>query len=199
MARRIGSHGPKTMEAIREAGLHLIYRHGYEAMSLRQLAAEVGLQVGSLYNHIRTKQDLLFDLVKAHMETLREHLDAAIDHPGDPATLLRDFITFHVTYHLQRRQEVFICFSELRSLEPANYQVIVEMRRAYELILVDILDRGVAEGVFDIADTSVAAYGILSMLTGVCTWFRADGRLSIEDVAAIYTTMVLKGVAAGPK
>lgn len=199
MARRIGSHGPKTMEAIREAGLHLIYRHGYEAMSLRQLAAEVGLQVGSLYNHIRTKQDLLFDLVKTHMETLREHLDAAIDHPGDAATLLRDFITFHVTYHLQRRQEVFICFSELRSLEPANYQVIVEMRRAYELILVDILDRGVAEGVFDIADTSVAAYGILSLLTGVCTWFRADGRLSIEDVAAIYTTMVLKGVAAGPK
>ncbi|HKU04506.1 MAG TPA: TetR/AcrR family transcriptional regulator, partial [Bradyrhizobium sp.] len=40
MARTVGSYGPKTMEAIRKAGLRLIFEHGYEAMSLRQLAAE---------------------------------------------------------------------------------------------------------------------------------------------------------------
>ena len=51
------------MEAIRKAGLRLIFEHGYAAMSLRQLAAEVGIQSGSLYNHISTKQELLFDLI----------------------------------------------------------------------------------------------------------------------------------------
>jgi AcrR family transcriptional regulator len=196
MARRIGSHGPTTMAAIREAGLQLIYTRGYEAMSLRQLAAEVGLQVGSLYNHIRTKQDLLFDLVKTHMETLAERLDQAIGHPGDPVARLRDFVAFHVTYHIERKREVFICFSELRSLEPANYAIIVDMRRAYERRLVDILDQGVAARAFAVADTQVAAYGILSMLTGVCTWFRPDGRMSIDDVARVYTVMVLNGIAA---
>ena len=50
------------MQAIRDAGLRLIYRHGYEVMSLRQLAREVGIQAGSLYNHISTKQQLLFEL-----------------------------------------------------------------------------------------------------------------------------------------
>ena len=67
MARTIGSHGPKTMEAIRKAGLRLIFEHGYAAMSLRQLAAEVGIQSGSLYNHISTKQELLFTLVRDHI------------------------------------------------------------------------------------------------------------------------------------
>ncbi len=62
MARTVGSYGPKTMEAIRKAGLRLIFEHGYAAMSLRQLASEVGIQAGSLYNHIATKQELLFDL-----------------------------------------------------------------------------------------------------------------------------------------
>ena len=64
MARTIGSYGPKTLEAIRKAGLRLIFEHGYEAMSLRQLAAEVGIQAGSLYNHIATKQELLFVLIR---------------------------------------------------------------------------------------------------------------------------------------
>lgn len=79
MARTIGSHGPTTLEAIRKAGVRLIFEHGYEAMSLRQLAAEVGIQAGSLYNHISTKQDLLFDLVQDHINDLLRELDLALE------------------------------------------------------------------------------------------------------------------------
>jgi AcrR family transcriptional regulator len=79
MARTIGSYGPKTLEAIRKAGLRLIFEHGYEAMSLRHLAAEVGIQVGSLYNHISTKQQLLFDLVQDHINELLRQLDLALE------------------------------------------------------------------------------------------------------------------------
>jgi len=75
MARTIGSYGPKTLEAIRKAGLRLIFEHGYAAMSLRDLAAEVGIQVGSLYNHISTKQELLFDLVQDHVNALLGQLE----------------------------------------------------------------------------------------------------------------------------
>ena len=55
-----------------------------------------------------------------------------------------------------------------------------------------------AEGRFTVADTTVAAYGILAMLTGVCTWFKPSGRLSKEQVIEIYSDMVLKGLAWTP-
>ena len=58
----------------------LIFEHGYAAMSLRQLAAEVGIQSGSLYNHISTKQELLFDLVRDHINELLRQLDRALLH-----------------------------------------------------------------------------------------------------------------------
>ena len=64
MSRTAGSHGPATLAAIRKSGLRLIYHHGYEALTLRELAADVGILSGSLYNHIKTKQDLLFTLVR---------------------------------------------------------------------------------------------------------------------------------------
>jgi AcrR family transcriptional regulator len=197
MARTVGSHGPKTMEAIRKTGLRLIYEQGYEAMSLRQLASEVGIQAGSLYNHIRTKQDLLFTLIQAHMDELLAKLDRTLDGIEPPVERLRTFIGFHVAYHIARKREVFICYSELRSLEPKNYEAVVGLRRVYERKLIDILDRGVAEGVFVTADTGVAANGILAMLTGVCTWFKPGGRLNKDEVIGIYTDMALKGLMRG--
>src|SRR6201991_3509747 len=148
MARTIGSYGPKTMEAIRKAGLRLIFEHGYEAMSLRQLAAEVGIQAGSLYNHISTKQELLFDLIQDHINELLRQLDRALEGKQRPAEKLRAFVAFHVTYHMTRKREVFIANSELRSLETKNYEAIVALRGAYEQRLAGIFADGAAKRAF---------------------------------------------------
>ncbi|WP_316206428.1 MULTISPECIES: TetR/AcrR family transcriptional regulator [unclassified Bradyrhizobium] len=194
MARTIGSHGPTTMEAIRKAGLRLIFEHGYAAMSLRQLAAEVGIQPGSLYNYISTKQDLLFDLVQEHMNTLLRALEQALQDKEGPTERLRAFVAFHVTYHMARKREVFIANSELRSLEPRNYAAIVALRTTYEQRLADILAEGVADGVFDVVDIQVATFAIIALLTGVCTWYRPGGRLTRDAIIAAHEKLVLSGV-----
>ncbi|WP_249144022.1 TetR/AcrR family transcriptional regulator [Bradyrhizobium lablabi] len=196
MARTIGSFGPKTLEAIRKAGVRLIFEHGYEAMSLRQLAAEVGIQVGSLYNHISTKQELLFDLVQDHINDLLRELDLALEGRTDPADQLRAFVAFHVTYHMSRKREVFIANSELRSLESKNYDAVVSLRGAYEQRLARILADGVSEGAFEVVDIQVATFAILALLTGLCTWYRPGGRLTKEAIIAAHEKLVLSGVAS---
>ena len=108
MARTVGSSGPKTLQAIHEAGLRLIHQHGYEAMSLRDLAAEVGIKQGSLYNHIENKQGLLFELVRNHLEHLIASADAALSGVTGAQARLRAFISFHVHYHMVRKAEVFV-------------------------------------------------------------------------------------------
>lgn len=198
MARTIGSYGPKTMEAIRKAGLRLIFEHGYEAMSLRQLAAEVGIQAGSLYNHISTKQELLFGLIQDHINELLRQLDRALVGKEEPRERLRAFVAFHVTYHMTRKREVFIANSELRSLEPKNYEAIVALRGAYEQRLAGILADGAAEGAFEVADVQVATFAILSLLTGLCTWYRPGGRLTRESIVDAHEKLVLSGVMPAP-
>lgn len=196
MARTIGSYGPKTMAAIRRAGLRLIFEHGYSAMSLRQLAAEVGIQAGSLYNHISTKQELLFDLVQDHINELLRRLDLALQDKERPVDKLRAFVAFHVTYHMTKKREVFIANSELRSLEPRNYEAIVALRGAYERRLADILAEGVSAGEFEVVDIQVATFAILSLLTGLCTWYRPGGRLTKEAIVAAHEKLVLSGVSS---
>ncbi|MDY0241263.1 MAG: TetR/AcrR family transcriptional regulator [Rhodospirillaceae bacterium] len=199
MARTIGSHGPTTLNAIHEAALQLIFEHGYEAMSLRDLAGRVGIRVGSLYNHIETKQDLLFGLLCSHMEALLAALDeamAAVEAKGAKARL-HAFVRFHVSYHITRKREVFISTSELRSLDTPQYDIIVRMRRRYEDHLIAILQQGVGEGDFSIQDQDIpaAAYNLLGLLTSSLTWFHPGGRMSVEDLIALDTRMVLGAVA----
>ena len=70
MARRIGSDGTRTRIAIRDAAIRLIARVGYEALSMRRLAEEVGLGAAALYRYFPTKQAMLFDLLEGHMDDL---------------------------------------------------------------------------------------------------------------------------------
>src|SRR5690606_37194366 len=194
MARTVGSSGIKTLQAIHAAGLELIYRHGYEAMSLRDLAAAVGIQQGSLYNHIANKQGLLFDLVRNHLEQLIEALDHALNGVEGSEARLRAFVHFHVHYHMVRRAEVFVVNNELRSLGPDNYKQIVAMRRTYEARLAAILEEGIREGVFATLDVPVTTYILIGMLTGICDWCREDGRRSEENILDIYDRLVLSGL-----
>ena len=194
MSRTAGSSGPKTLAAIHEAGLQLIYTKGFEAMSLRDLAAKVGLQPGSLYNHIATKQALLFDLINNHMLRLHERVTAELEGITDPTERLKAFTAFHLTYHIERKREVFIGSAELRSLEPKNRKRIVASRREYEDILADILESGVKARQFKIGDIRVSTYAILAMLTGICTWYDPKGRVSREELIAVHTRLVLQGV-----
>ena len=70
MARTRGSVGAETEKAIRKAAIALIAKHGFEAMTLRDLADHVGLQPGSIYRYIATKDQLLVDIMAEHMEAL---------------------------------------------------------------------------------------------------------------------------------
>src|SRR5262249_61353955 len=127
-----------------------------------------------------TKQELLFDLIQDHINELLRQLDRALQGNEDPLEKLRAFVAFHVTYHMSRKREVFIANSELRSLEPKNYEAIVALRGAYERRLADILSEGVAEGEFEVVDVQVATFAIIALLTGLTAWYRPGGRLTKE-------------------
>ncbi|MGC6496424.1 MAG: TetR/AcrR family transcriptional regulator [Candidatus Puniceispirillaceae bacterium] len=195
MARTVGSNGEETAARIRACALELIARQGFEAMSMRGLAAAVGVQSAALYHHFATKQALLADLMISHMrDLLAAWQNACPDHLAGQAATAPDrldaFARFHIRYHISRPQEVFIAYMELRSLSPAHYSAVSELRRAYENLLKAILQDGVDDGSFQIDDIHVTAMAILAMLTGITTWYRPGGRLSASAVEMQYAAMV---------
>ncbi|TMV08031.1 TetR/AcrR family transcriptional regulator [Ruegeria sediminis] len=194
MARTQGSHSDITGPRIHKAALKLFAQHGYAAVSMRQIAGEVGVQAGALYNYTPDKQSLLFHLMHGHMDDLLS-ARAGSKRVKDALENLRQFVGFHIRFHLERPDEVFIAYMELRNLTPENFAAIEALRRTYENDLEGILRDGVAQGVFAVPDTKVATLAVIAMLNGVNTWYRSGGRLSLDQVETIYWDMVRKAVA----
>jgi AcrR family transcriptional regulator len=198
MARTRGSVGAETEKAIRRAAVELIAKHGFEAMTLRDLAQHVGLQPGSIYRYIATKDQLLIDIMVEHMEALLAAW-RKWDVQADPRQRLESFVEFHIRYHFERQKEVLIANLELRSLTPEARRVAVALRKAYEIELRRILDAGIAARAFPAIDTGIATYAILSMLTGVCFWYSAKGRLPADEIIDIHKKLVLGSLTGAPR
>ena len=192
MARTAGSDGEKTQVAIRNAAVDLIARHGYEAVSMRQLAAEVGVQAAALYRYFPTKEDLLFALMEGHMRELATSWGEARPASSSPANRLAAFVGHHIRFHIARRHATHVSNMELRSLSKARLTAILKLRTAYEKELRSILREGADTGAFTIGDVGLTAMAIIQMITGVIVWFRPDERLSVEDVARTYLAMTMR-------
>ncbi len=191
MARTTGSHSDITGPRIHASALTLFARHGYAAVSMRKIAAEVGVQAGALYNYTPDKQSLLFGLMRAHMLDLLA-ARATHDQNGSAMTQLEHFTRFHIRFNLERADAVFISYMELRNLTPDNFATIEDLRRRYEDTLETVLQQGVASKEFNVPDPKIATLAVIAMLTGVGTWYRHGGRLSLDQVETIYWEMVRK-------
>jgi len=195
MARKTGSHSEITGPRIREASIQLFARYGYAAVSMRQIAKEVGVQAGALYLYTPDKQTLLFDLLRIHMEEVLAAWEAE-PKSTDPVERLEQMCRFHIRYHLARKDIVFISYMELRNLEPENFGVIGEMRKRYEDGLEAIIKAGATSKQFTVPDTKLATMAVIAMLIGVNNWYREGGRLSLDRIERIYWNMVRRAVGA---
>lgn len=194
MARTQGSRADITGPLIRDHALRLFARQGYAAVTMRQIAAAVGVQAGALYSYIPDKQALLLDLLESHMQDL---LSAWRDDPTrPPLRRLEDFVRFHIDFSLDHSDAVFLSYMELRNLTPENHRRIVALRERYEFALETILRDGVAAGAMRVEDPRLTTMALIAMLTGVTNWYREGGRLDRTRIADIYWGLVRGAVGA---
>jgi len=189
--RKPGSKGPETSRNLRSAAIQLLAERSYEGMNLRLLASKLRLQAGSLYNYIESKQQLLFWLMKDSTEKLLREFDATIAGIEDPAQQMLRFVAFHVGYHIANRKEASVLLTEMRSLTPQNNRAIRQLQRLYTDKVQQIVERGVAAGEFRVADSRIATFVLLQMLTAVARWYRPRGRLTVDQLIGVYTDLAL--------
>lgn len=197
MARKTGSHSEITGPKIKQAALVLFARHGFAAVTMRQIAANVGVQAGAIYNYTPDKQALLFDLLHGHMADLLSKWAVELV-PKNPIAALDHFVAFHLDFHIKRPELVFISYMELRNLSEENFNAIVEQRRIYEKIIYNLILSGVVSGDFLVPDPKITSLALIALLTGPVDWFREDGRLTSDELTRQYCILTRQalGVSA---
>jgi len=186
------SHMKETI--FREAAA-IFRKKSYLGSTLRELAKRCAIQGGSIYYHFASKQDILFKIMDRTMTDLTSSLKREIARHDDPTEELRAAIYFHIRFHIEHPDETYVTDTELRNLTTPNYNIIATKRRNYERIFMNLLTKGVSEGVMEVKDIRIITYAILQMCTAVSYWFRKNGLLSVDEIASIYSEFILSGVS----
>ena len=147
-----------------------------------------------LYVHYRSKADLLFEIARTGHERALEEVTTATDRALDAPAKLRAFVETFVIWHARFNTVARVCQYELRSLGGEQLDGITRLRRVFQRQVEEILQQGVSAGDFDVGDLRGTARTILSMGIDVARWFRGQGSLSPQDVAALNAELVLRMV-----
>lgn len=181
-----------TADVIRTEAAKLFFERGYDATSLRQVATASGLRVGSLYNHIDSKEHLLLQIMGGIMDDLMDSIRKAVNADEDPVERLQAALAAHLRFHAERAREVFIGNAELRSLSDNTRDVVIAKRHQYELFLQRLIEDTGQMGLADVIDARIHVYSFVAQATHIASWFKPGGRMSLDEIVTIYTRLALR-------
>jgi TetR/AcrR family transcriptional regulator, cholesterol catabolism regulator len=191
-----GRAGSRRAQII-EAAIKLFSERGYSATSTTEIGDEVGLLAGSLYYHIASKEELLYDiLLGLHVAALDE-LGMIDAEGGDPIERLRRLVRSHVIHHDVPRLRLFE--AEFHHLTDEHHRQIVSMRRTYTAYATDRIHEAQDLGLCDTdIDARAMSSALLGALNALPRWFNPRGPISIDAVAVSFDRMLLGGLGVGP-
>jgi AcrR family transcriptional regulator len=189
--------GRSVRASIRAAAVQMFAEYGYHAAPLRDIARMAGIQAASIYYHYASKEALLVEIMETHMLQLNAALERILREEDDPQKRLHAAIANHIRLHTTHKSEFFIIDTEIRALEGEKRSYILALRDRYEALIQALLLDGMNRGVFRQSDVKISSYALIAMCTEVATWFRPNGRLTVQQVIDIYSEMISCGLLEG--
>ena len=155
---------------------------GFAATSMRDLAESVGIEAASLYNHIRSKNEILeaicFNVANrftVNMETIEMSQDSSIQ---KVETLLR----FHIRQMVDNYEEVYVSDREWKHLEEPYLSNFQTQRRNYRKRFASIIEEGIQKKEIKKIDASTAVLIMLHAISGIESWHRSKEKINGEEL-----------------
>jgi AcrR family transcriptional regulator len=187
-----GARPPITADAVLDAALTLFAERGYHGTAVSEIAASLGIRTPSLYNHMRSKQDLLAAIIGRTVDGVLDDFRTAVDDVGDPVERLRRAVRVYALRHATHRREALVANRDTASLpEPARTRTR-QREREHERAVRAIISDGVGTGDFHVGSPALASFAILEMCLSIARWFRDDGARTAEQVAGEYADFALR-------
>lgn len=163
---------------------------GYERTTVRDLAAAVGIQSGSLFHHFRTKEEILkavmVETIRLNTALMQAAVDATSTHRDKLQALIRAELE---SINGQTGEAMAVLVFEWRSLSEESQAYVLELRDIYEQLWLDVLETLRQDGVLA-ADPFVVRRMLTGALSWTVTWYRPDGGLTLDDLTAQVVAMM---------
>ncbi len=179
---------------ITETAAKLFRKKGYIATTMRDLAAELGIEAASIYHHVKSKEELLeticFDMANKFIMNAKEVNDIYFN----AEEKLRLAIKLHIETITLNQNKSAVFLQEWRNLSEPNLSKFKMLRDQYENQFTIIIIDGENEDIFDFVDKKFAVLSILSTINFVNEWYNPEGKMNAAEIAEKLSNFILGGL-----
>lgn len=182
-------------ESVVRKATELFYREGFARSSIRDIGREAGISSANLYHYFKTKDDLLYEIIKTIGDHLLIILDQTKQEFDDPEQRLRKMIFRQICLLKEKREEVKIYIEEQYQL-PKRLKTIIykQHRKIYETYLEELRRLGEAGRLQVNSHLPTITFSLFAMMNWVYRWFNNEGSISIEEVANMIIDIFFNGI-----
>jgi AcrR family transcriptional regulator len=185
------------LEEVLQSAANIFFAKGFHATSIEDVARDVGMLKGSLYYYIKSKEDLLFQLLLAGIEDGDAFIAQQIDLEGDPVEQLERAIRAQIDYIIQHRVPFGLFLHEFDSLSGKRQHKLISVMSRYNSRFVDLVRRGQEQGKLMEGEPWILVNGILGMCNWLYRWYDADQISDPEQIKSIFVRMIFEGIRKG--
>ncbi|MBK8313745.1 MAG: TetR family transcriptional regulator [Acidobacteria bacterium] len=180
---------------IYRAAAKVIHQKGYDATSLNDIAAVLGITKGGLYHYINGKQSLLFKIVSYALDLLDAEVVKPVKNMADAEQRLRTLIELHSTLIIDKGIEMTILLDESTGLTSEDLATIAKRRNRHYRFVRGIVERLKADGkLHPNIDVTIITHNIIGQLQWLARWYHPGGSLKRKKMIEEFTKSVLAGV-----
>lgn len=185
------SHHPGQRDRILTIAARLFAERGYHAIGMSELGDAVQLGRGALYHHIKSKEDILYNITREYISELEALAEATLRSEADPRKRISALGRQLVLKIASHRAELTVCFQEIRSLTEPRRSEVLSLHKRYENAWRETMAEGARLGVFRPYD-SIVLKAMLGMYFYSYLWMRTDGNISPALIAEQLNDLALR-------
>ena len=182
------------LEEVLQSAANIFFAKGFHATSIEDVARDVGMLKGSLYYYIKSKDDLLFQLLLAGKEDGDAFIAQQIDPACEPVAQLERAIRAQIEYILLNRVPFGLFLQEFDSLSGKRQHKLISVMSRYNKRFVELVRKGQEQGKIIQGDPWIIVNGILGMCNWLYRWYDPEPDVNSEQIKTVFVQLIFEGI-----
>lgn len=180
-------------DEIIQTATKLFKKKGYSAVTMRDIAKEMGIKAASLYNHINSKQDILTTIIISLAKEYTEGIEIIKLSEDNSIEKLKQIIALHVKITTQNANGMASLNNDWMHLEE-QLEYYLTLRTNYESDFREIIIRGIENNEITKSNPDIILFSILSTLRSLYLWIPKKDILNPNKLALDLSRILINGI-----
>jgi AcrR family transcriptional regulator len=182
------------LEEVLNSAANLFYTKGFHGTTIEDVARDVGMLKGSLYYYIKSKEDLLYQLLLTVIERGDAYIAARVDPAGEPVAQLQNAIEAQIDLIIENQVRVGLFYHEFDTLPVKRQQKVLAVMSRYNNRFLDLVRKAQEQGKIIDGEPWLICNGLLGMCNWIYRWYHADQPTDAAAVKRVFVEMTMKGI-----